>query len=166
MYKYALRSVSTKKIIAQDRRPELLNYLRLGLPDCELIVSDETHDVVSDNSGVWALVPLKLKQLKYLSLEMEQMLATSMLQPVFVSALDHLDVRDSLNHFAREHELDLESYVKTRNLLVVQQKETRDRCWVFFERYARQIARACSSAELDLIGIEIHRWIKNSTKNV
>ncbi len=166
MYTYLLTSVGSKKNLAFDHRPELLNYLRQGLPDCNIYVYPKMYDYKLDTSNVmFAIIQARLAALQFLCQVIEETRARSVLRPPFLEGRIEIPPNLHWKTLAQEYDIDLDLLTKEQSLIEDYCDDVTAKSIIFFHFFCIQIVHARSLGEIDEIKTQIRRHEQLSTIN-
>ena len=166
MYTYLLTSAASKKNLAFDHRPELLNYLRQGLPDCNIYVYPKMYNYKLDTSNVmFAIIQARLNALQFLCLVIEETRARSILRPPFLNGRTKIEPNLHWNTLAQKYDISLDLLIKEQNLLEDYYDDVTAKSIIFFHFFCKQIIHAQSLKEIKEIETQIRRHERISTIN-
>ena len=166
MYTYLLTSVASKKNLAFDRRPELLNYLRQGLPDCNIYVYPKMYDYKLDTSNVmFAIIRARLNALQFLCSVIEETRARSVLRPPFLAGRVEIQPNLHWKIFAQAYDIDLGLLTKEQSLIEDYCDDVTAKSIIFFHHFCRKIVYARSIKEINDIRDQIRQQELLSTLN-
>ena len=166
MYIYLLTSVASKKNLAFDHRPELLNYLRQGLPDCNIYVYPKMSDYKLDTSNVmFAIIQARLDALRFLCLVIEETRARSILRPPFLKGRAKIEPNLHWNTLAQQYDISLDLLIKEQNQIEDYCDDVTAKSIIFFHYFCKQIIHAQSLIEIKNIKTQIRRHEQVSTIN-
>ena len=150
MYIYLLTSVASKKNLAFDHRPELLNYLRQGLPDCNICVYQKTTKPELDEANVmFKIIQARLHTLQFLCRVIEETRARSVLRPPFLAGRVEMQPTLHWKIFAQAYDIDLGLLTKEQSLIEDYCDDVTVKSIIFFHHFCRKIVYARSIKEIN-----------------
>lgn len=166
MYIYLLTSVASKKNLAFDHRPELLNYLRQGLPDCNIRVYQKTTKPELDEANVmFKIIQARLHTLQFLCQLIEETRARSVLRPPFLAGRVEIQPNLHWKTLAQVYDIDLDLLTKEQSLIEDYCDDVTAKSIIFFHHFCRKIVYARSIKEINDIRDQIQQQELLSTLN-
>jgi len=160
MYTYLLTTIEHNKNLAQDDRPDLLNFIRqdIRLTDCQVTVSPKQKFELDESNIMFHLIQARLNALRFLCLTIEQIRANTIMRPPFLN--DRFEISSTLywKTLAQTYDIDLDLLAKEQNLIEDYRNDVCMKSIIFFHHFCKKIVHAGSLKEVEVIRTQIPQY--------